>query len=245
MSYSILLKILFGLLGFTYIGLQALELEIFGSGVSLLMLLCLTVLYFKYSKVRHKYFLWFLIAFTLAQLATLISYLLPIAYLQTVDFSYYFTNALYIVSYVFLIVHITKSMNAVKTLKRFKGPIIILLVLDVFCVFIVTDAAAEQLNMTQYILEFTYNGVIMGLLSVALLNYLSKDNNKTMLFLIGSIFIVFSEIIQLAYFYVMSSNDLSATYATFLVMAFLFFYWQSQLKQEEHLFNLENEEITA
>ena len=38
MSYSILLKIIFGLLGFTYIGLQALELEVYGSGVSLLML---------------------------------------------------------------------------------------------------------------------------------------------------------------------------------------------------------------
>jgi hypothetical protein len=65
-----------------------------------------------------------------------------------------------------------------------------------------------------------------------------------MLFLIGTIFIVFSEIIQLAYFYVLESNDLSATYATFLVMAFLFFYLQSQLHPAKHFSELQDENFT-
>ena len=83
----------------------------------------------------------------------------------------------------------------------------------------------------------------MVLLSVALLNYLDKDTNKAMLFLIGAIFIVFSEIIQMAYFYIVDSNDLSATYATFLVMAFLFLYLQSQLSTSKSFSEIQDEKI--
>lgn len=245
MRLHLLLKIVLGILGILFIGLQALEQEVAGGAVSASMLLGLTFLYYRFSKRKSKYFLLFLVAFTLAMIMSFVSYFIPLEFLEKVDLSYYFTNALYIFSYLLLIVHITTSMNLKKTFKRFSGPIIILLILDIFCVYIVTDAAEAELNITQYILEFTYNGVLMALLSVALINYLGKDNNKSMLFLIGSIFIVFSEIIQMAYFYVMSSNDLSATYATFLVMAFLFLYLQSQLKQEDQLIFLENDEIRA
>lgn len=245
MRIHLLLKILLGFLGFTFIALQALEYEVEGAGISALMFIGLTLLYYRFSKRKSKFFFLFLGTFTIAMISSFASYFIPFELLEEVDFSYYFTNGLYILSYLFLIVHIIKSMNLSKTFKRFAGPIIILFILDVFCVYIVTDTAQAELNLTQYILEFTYNGVLMALLSIALINYLGKDTNKSMLFLIGSIFIVFSEIIQMAYFYVMSSNDLSATYATFLVMAFLFLYLQSQLKQEDQIVSLENEELRA
>jgi hypothetical protein len=67
-------------------------------------------------------------------------------------------------------------------------------------------------------------------LSVGLINYMYRNDNKSMLFLIGSICIVFSEIIQLAYFYIIKSNDLGFIYSLFLVLAFVFFYLQSQLE---------------
>jgi cbb3-type cytochrome oxidase subunit 3 len=70
----------------------------------------------------------------------------------------------------------------------------------------------------------------MVLLSVALINYMYRNDTKSMMFLMGSICIVFSEIIQLAYFYVMDDKMLGFIYSFFLVVAFIFFYLQSQLE---------------
>jgi hypothetical protein len=107
-------------------------------------------------------------------------------------------------------------------------PIIILIVLDVFCVTLVTDTAEHQLTFYEYALEFVYNTIIMILLSVALINYMYRNDTKSMLFLVASIFIVFSEIIQLAYYYILDDNNLGFVYSLFFVVAFVFFYLQSQ-----------------
>ena len=50
-----------------------------------------------------------------------------------------------------------------------------------------------------------------------------------MLFLLGSICVVFSEIIQLAYYYILNDKNLGFIYSFFLVVAFIFFYLQSQI----------------
>lgn len=243
MNINLLIKLLLVLIGFTFIGLQAFQWEIAGSGISALMLIGISLLYKKYSKFFEKQFFLFLLFFTLAEIIGFIYWFIPVEWLQTLDFTYYGANLLYITAYIFLIRHVLNGIEFRKMLKRFAGPAIILLILDIFCVYIVTDTAGSDFSSAEYILEFSYNGVIMVLLSVALLNYLNKDTNKAMLFLIGTIFIVFSEIIQMAYFYIVDSNDLSATYATFLVMAFLFLYLQSQLSASKSFSELQDEKI--
>ncbi|MEM1002900.1 MAG: hypothetical protein AAGH46_09650, partial [Bacteroidota bacterium] len=227
---------------FTYIGLQAFQYEVAASGVCTLMLIFLTLLYKKFSKVKKRQFYMFLVLFSLAEILGFIYWFISSDWVKGIDWPYYAANSLYIASYVFLIMHVVSSMDFRKVIKRFAGPALILLALDIFCVYIVTDSAGSTLAVPEYILEFSYNGVIMALLSVALLNYLYRDTNKAMLFLIGTIFIVFSEIIQMAYFYIVDSNDLSATYATFLVMAFLFLYVQSQLSPSKSFTELQDEE---
>jgi hypothetical protein len=107
---------------------------------------------------------------------------------------------------------------------------VILFVLDVFCVVIVSATTENILSFYEYTLEFLYNAVIMTLLSVALLQYMYRNDNKSMLFLVGSIFVVFSEIIQLAYFYILDNSDLSFIYALFMVLGLTFFYLQSQVE---------------
>ncbi|WP_115462030.1 hypothetical protein [Winogradskyella aurantiaca] len=243
MNINLLIKLLLVLIGFTFIGLQAFQWEIAGSGISALMLIGISVLYKKFSKFFEKQFFLFLLFFTLAEIIGFVYWFIPVEWLQTLDFTYYGANLLYITAYIFLIMHVLNGIEFRKMLKRFAGPAVILLILDIFCVYIVTDTAGSDFSGAEYILEFSYNGVIMVLLSVALLNYLYKDTNKAMLFLIGAIFIVFSEIIQMAYFYIVDSNDLSATYATFLVMAFLFLYIQSQFSTSKSFSELQDEKI--
>jgi len=245
MNISLLIKFLLVLLGFAYIGLTAFQYEAIGSGVCALMIVLLSLLYGKYTKDRKRKFYKFLLLYAIAEVISFISWFVPVEWFEPFDWSYYVVNLLFISAYISLISYVVTNVDFKKVVKKLFGPAIVLLALDVFCIYIVTDTASGALGVSEYILEFSYNGVIMVLLSVALLNYLYRDSNKAMLFLIGSIFIVFSEIIQLAYFYIIDSNDLSATYATFLVMAFLFFYLQSQTASSKAFSEFRDEELKA
>jgi hypothetical protein len=81
--------------------------------------------------------------------------------------------------------------------------------------------------MLDYSIEVFYNIVVMLLLTVTLVNYISRDSKKAMNLLIGSLCIVFSEVMQVAYFYVSEKNVLNVTYSVLLIFAFCFFYIQA------------------
>jgi hypothetical protein len=78
-------------------------------------------------------------------------------------------------------------------------------------------------------MEVVYNIVIMLLLTMALVNYISRDSKKAMNLLIGSLCIVFSEVIQVAYFYVSERIVFGVVYSVLLVLAFTLFYIQSSM----------------
>lgn len=225
------LKVVLLLLGGIFIMLQGLAFETEGAAVSALMLTILTLVYYKWTDSRSKLFFWFLVVYTLALVLSYSAYFVEPAERDEIDYFYYGANILYIIAYIFLIIRITSELDFKKVISQLTIPLIILLSLDVFCVVLVTDTTKAALDISQYILEFIYNAVIMALLSVALINYMYRNDNKSMLILIGSICIVFSEIIQLAYYYILEDDrSLGFIYSFFLVIAFLFFYLQSQVE---------------
>ncbi|MBT8376207.1 MAG: hypothetical protein HKP45_05030 [Winogradskyella sp.] len=228
-----ILKIVLIVLSIGFIIVQSMQLEAEGTGLSAFMLILFTILYTRHVEQRNKYFFLFLFTFTVAHVMNFTSWLLPRNGFNGFDVFYYVTNMLYILSYVFLILRVAIEMNFKKIFDKFTIPIIILIILDIFCVSIITATTESKLSLTEYTLEFSYNAVIMALLSVALINYLNRDSNKAMIFLVGSVFIVFSEIIQLAYYYISDTKDLSTIYSTFLVLAFLFFFLQSGMKHSK------------
>lgn len=218
--------------------------ELYASGVAALCLLLLLFVYYKYTtkKAREKYFMLFLVLFTLGQLISFAGWLFDITY-KLVDISYYLANILFIASYVALIIQVLQHMNLKEIVSRFPVSISILIVLDVFCVYLISATAKGQLDMASYVLEFTYNGIIMMLLSVALISYMYRSDNKSMLFLVGSIFIMFSEMIQLAYYYISDANNLNIIYSIFLVLGFLFLYFQSQKTHIEFVENYNEDQL--
>ncbi|WP_146221502.1 hypothetical protein [Winogradskyella epiphytica] len=215
-------------LGVLYVGLQGFAYQKEGTAVSAIMLILLTWLYYKEAEKKNIYFFLFLITFTIAHVVNFITFFTPAIPQGDIDYWYFFNNILYIISYSFLMIKVLTRLNPRKIIKELFVPIIILIVLDVFCVIIITDTAEKLLTTSEYILEFVYNSIVMALLSVGLINYMYRNDNKSMLFLIGSILIVFSEIIQLAYFYILDDSNLGLVYSFLLFVAFLFLYLQSQ-----------------
>lgn len=235
-------KVLFGILfGLTvvFLGLQIFEMEVEAAGIRALLIVLLTTLYCLRVQFKRIFFIMFLVTFAIAEIFNFIGWHIYSASSNSIDYMYYIANSLYIISYSFLILQIMKSMNVVDIVKKFPIHLVILIILDVFCVVVVTNTTLSRLNAYEYYLELVYNSVIMILLTVALINYIHKDDKKAINLLMGSIFIFFSEVLQLAYFYISNINLLNVLCSLFLVLAFLFFYLQSRLDYEpqEKLFN--------
>jgi len=223
-----ILKIIILLLGSVYILLQSLALEVEGDAVGALAFVLLTYLYLGWTEDKSKLFSSFLLLFTSAHIISFIIWFMPMVEDGEPDYLYYVANILCILSYTLLIIKMFIHFNLKAVLSQLTVPIVILVILDVFCVTLISSTTEGAFSYYEYILEYFYNAVIMMLLSIALINYMYRNNNKSMLFLIGAIFMVFSEIIQLAYFYILDINILGFVYSTFLVVAFSFFYIQSQ-----------------
>lgn len=232
------------ILSIVFIGLQLMKYEMYASFVRAVMLIMLSVLYYNQVKTKHSYFFMFLLTFTISDIIGLLYWFIVLESESSIDFIYYICNSLYILSYTFLIIKVIKGINIRDVITSLPAPIVILVILDIFCVTIVTDTAREELNIYQYTMEFLYNAVIMTLLTLAVINYIHKVDKKSMNLLIGAIFIVFSEMIQLAYYYVLDANILNVLCSLFLVFAFVFFYLQASLNHSEE-FNTFNEHIEA
>lgn len=232
------------ILSIVFLGLQLMKYEMYASGVRVVLMILLIGLYSLQVKSRNKYFFLFLTLFSLAQFIDFLAYFNRLGASNNIDYLYYAGNGLIILSYTFLIILVLKGMNIKEVITKLPAYIVVLLVLDIFCVTIVTDTA-KGLSVYQYSLEFIYNAVIMSLLTLSVINYIYRVNKKAMNLLIASIFIVFSETIQLAYFYIIEINVLNVLCSLFLVFAFLFFYLQATLEEEPEELDLFKEHLEA
>ena len=142
----------------------------------------LTVLYCITGKSKSNYFFYFLLFYSIAEFTGVFSYF---AYFSVVvdNIRYYVGNLCYITAYIFLILEVFKSINIRSVISRFPVHIIILLVLDIYSVYLVSEIAvkSEYLSSTlDYTIEIVYNIVVMLLLTITLINYISRDSKKAM-----------------------------------------------------------------
>lgn len=236
-------KVFLLLLGGVYILLQGFAKEAEAAVLSAVILLLLTWFYANKSAFRSKFFISFLVVFSIAQVLSAISWFMPAVAKTETNYLYFITNILFVLSYLLLIFKTLRQLNLKVVFSELTVPIIVLIVLDVFCVSLISGTTEGAFSYYQYILEYIYNAVVMALLSFALIDYMYRNNSKSMLFLLGTIFIAFSEIIQLAYFYILNDDSLSFVYAFFLVIAFFFLYAQSQHKVTEPIAAYEDESL--
>lgn len=216
-----------------FLGFQVYNLEIQAAAMRLILVLLLTILYCVGVQEKRLFFFLFLVCFTLAEIVNVISWIVKLDSDATLEYYYYGGNILYILSYVFLILRILNDTNIHQTLSKFWVHLVILVILDIFCVIIVSGTTEKLLSRQQNFLEVTYNIVIMVLLTVAMINYISKNTQKSMNLLLGAIFIFFSEVLQLTYFYISDMKVLNVLCSLFLVLAFLFLYLQARISAEE------------
>lgn len=224
-----LIRIILLLLGASYVVLEVLKSEFFASSACAVMFVLLTVLYYRTRQEKEKLFFAFLLIFSLSKV---LDFIFNIFILDNfyAGIQYYLVNSLFIFSYLLLILRCLRFMPFKEIFSKFYITIAVLVVLSVFCVTLITETTESVLTDYEYYLEFLYNTVVMILLSISLLNYMYRGDDKAMLFFIGTMFIFFSEMIQLAYNYIDDVQHLAAIYSILLVAGFILYYRQSQLE---------------
>ena len=225
-----------------FIGFKIFQQEIIAEYIRPVILPLLTVYYCVRYKDSYSYFFYFLLFYSLSELFSISYFFLEPTYLMD-DIIYFTGNSLCVFAYVFLIFEIFKSLNVIKVFKRFFLLILLLVSLDVYTIILVSNVAEKSefiITVYEYSMEVIYNSAIMLLLTVALLNYLYRDSNKGMTLLVGSLCIVFSEVIQVAYFYVTEISFLDILYSVLMVLAFRFFNMQANMEYGEDYLTRKN-----
>ncbi|MFL1012301.1 hypothetical protein [Flavisericum labens] len=191
----------------------------------------ITLIYVLFAKRKSRLFLLFLISYTLSELMGLAIDNMPYEGTQKLyDFQYYFGNLLYILSYLFLVILISKSLSFGHVIKNFKIYILALTALSVYFIYVLQEVISRDLIVeSDYYFELIYNIVTILLLPLSLLNYFYKDNKKALYLFIGSLFIVFSEVMDVAHIYITEMSVLNFLSTTFALLAFYFYYQQSKL----------------
>jgi hypothetical protein len=230
-------KILLGLIIVLIIGFiifQIFNLNQMATILRSLILPLVTVLYFLETRDKKSYFFYFLLLYSIPELVEPFISLSDSELIGNIR--YYAGNILYVSAYIFLILEILKLMNLKKIFKRFPAPIVILVALDVYSVILVSDTSFSSgyfEGIFENIIEIIYNITIMLLLTITVINYMNRHTKKAMNLLVGAICIVFSEVIQVAYYYISDENILETFYSILLVFAFFFFYLQSSMSYAE------------
>jgi hypothetical protein len=219
-------------IGLIFLGFQILDLEVEAAGARAMLVVLLTVLYCLKVQSKRLFFFLFLLCFSLGEIFGFSSYFVKFNVDTSINYFYYIVNGLYILSYIFLIIRVLMDMDIKNIIKKFWIHFIILIILDILCVVILTDTTEKRFSNVKFSLEFLYNAVIMLLLTFAMINYMSKNTQKSMNLLLGVIFIFFSEVIQMTYFYISTINILNVMCSLFLLLAFLFFYLQARIPLE-------------
>ncbi|MBT8260366.1 MAG: hypothetical protein HKO92_01355 [Flavobacteriaceae bacterium] len=219
------------ILAVIFLGLQVFEQLSISYKVRPFILPLLTLAYvFKYKDSQSFFFL-FLLFFSIAELLSGIIYF-DAENITLDNFQYYTGNICLILAYIFLILEIYKTLKFKEVLKLYPIHILILLALDVYCIVLVSKISINSGFMEyniEYIIEVVYNCCIMLLLTIALINYLHNDSNKSMSLLIASICLLFSEVIQVAFYYVKYMFFLEIISSILLVTAFSILFVQAKL----------------
>lgn len=150
--------------------------------------------------------------------------------------NYFIGNSLYVLAYASLLFEICKRTCVKHIYKDLKVHAIVLIALNAYIVYVLqVDIVSVNINANsgEYFMELTYNIVMLLLLSLSLLNYFHRDDKKSLLLFLGSLCIVFAEVIGVAYLYITSEALLSFLSTTLYLLALYFYYSQSKVKEEK------------
>jgi len=224
---------MFGLVLLVYLGFVIFQFsnnDYLATAFDAFLLPLITVGYFIADRKPNLYFAIFLLCYSVSDLMVFIVDFIPYR------FYYFVGNGLYILAYFALLIKILKSLSFSHIIKNFKLHLIVLTALNVYIAYVLQVIVNPYVEMTnEYFVEIVYNIMMLLVLSASLLGYFYRDNRKALFMFLGSLAIVFSEVIGVAYMYVAKQDLLNFLTTSLTLLAFFFYCKQSSLIDEEEI----------
>ncbi|WP_136481423.1 hypothetical protein [Cognatitamlana onchidii] len=221
--------------------------------LSSLLVPVITVGYIFFSKRKNVYFLLFLVLYSISDiLGVTVHYILyyNFQYVDSIRFyelDYYIGSSMYILGYLLLSIVIVKTISFKHVLKNFKIHLVVLTALNIYLIYVLQFIVESNIEYRyEYYVELVYNVVMLLFLSIALISYFYRDNKKSLYLFVAALFIVFSEVLDVAYNYIDQRALLSVIGTSLALCAFYFFYQQARFRygvrhQEEERYALLDE----
>ncbi len=185
--------------------------------VPLIMLFCFMSLINK----KNIFFVLFLITFFIAEFVYVFRF-------NNHSLSYYLSNINYALSYIFLFVHIVLNINFRTLLKQFVFHLIILIALGGYIFYALDNMMSYHehnvIPTSYYVIESVYNLFVILVFVFSFLQYIHDMNKRSLLLFLASLFLCFSELTQVAYFYIKAEKMINIVYSVFLIIGFCFAY---------------------
>ncbi|MEP3836674.1 MAG: hypothetical protein ABJM36_03455 [Algibacter sp.] len=191
----------------------------------------IAIAYTFYVNPKNNLFWAFLICYSLSDLLAIGFGELPFFTPEEVkNYDYFIGNGLYMLSYLFLIFKIVRLTNFKYVFKNLKLYSIVLVFLNVYLFYVLNSFIEPNLTyQVDYYFECVYNVIILTLFFVGMINFFCRDNQKSLFLFLGSLSIVLSEIMAIAYLYIGQRELLNFLSTTFALIAFNLFYYQTSL----------------
>ncbi|UAB75397.1 hypothetical protein [Mesoflavibacter sp. SCSIO 43206] len=183
-----------------------------------------TLIYFYSIKKKHKnvFFTVFLIGFAISEFFKMWIFTSEL-------FNHYISYVFIMTAYCSLITFFLKGMDAKRLIKKFKFHIFILITFNLYILYtlnqmILQDDSLEVFTFL-FFLEVFYNLLILSILSMSLLYYLYTETKQALLLFLACVCIVFSEMIQVAYYFITEEIFLKIGYIVLMAIGFSFIYF--------------------
>lgn len=151
---------------------------------------------------------------------------------------YHSVNGLYIIAYSCLIYFLFTRLDISLVWQKLKYFILVLSAFLAFFMFYLNDIMLDERGMVlwsfSFFIETLYNFIILLLLVLSFINFLYYDSKKGLLLFLACILLVFSEMIQLTYIYIINNEFLFILMSVFRVLGLFAMYYYVQTREEDN-----------
>ena len=144
---------------------------------------------------------------------------------------YYGGNIGYSLAHLLMIIYIAKNLNFKHVLRYYKFSIIVLTALNVYIARKLLDIVLPESGPgPDPYMEFSYSMIMLMMLSFALINYFYNESRKAFYILVGTLCILFAEVLNIAYYYIAEEPLFIFITCTVGLTGFLFLHAQVKLR---------------
>lgn len=219
------------ILSITHLITNAINLEDIGGFCKPFIFVFLLLYYCVRKRLKFSLFGVFLLFYTLGEM--------PFFFKGYKSFVFYYSTICFIIAYWCMFIFIVSQMRLKDLFVKFYIQIIILFILGAYVFYSLERIMAMHfeygISLTVFILDLIYNLSFILLLIFSLLNYLQKDSKKNLVLFLCSACIVFSELMQVVYFFADQNKVLQNVYSAVLILGFCFAYLFINLKGNKYI----------